>query len=380
MLRHLRRALSRHHDDLQFPYHPDLASSRSPFPSGHSRSSESTRPRIIPFPPGRYTTTPPSSNSYRNRLSEDAVEREELQELEVLYAAVNVNYPGEFRTAVRELVRREMDAQRRMWRRTELELDEELSEELAGNRDGSENGGLIGNWDWGYGVGSVFGTRSSVASDGSLDGTSASELWQAGETLSTFPTLSEVHPEAPPPYRPHHVSASSQLSVERLSPVLFENPDDGDAPSYHSAGFARPAVQLHGLDDQQQPLSPAPGYTSIEGSLLDVAPSGAQHYSSSLSSLSRPSSLYSASTRSTTSLSSRSDHSPAFHSRASTFWSPAMLSSQSSAERSFEYPRSFSGLVPLRRAVSQASSGKQSIGSSVHLSSRSSLSLESSVY
>ncbi|ODO02926.1 hypothetical protein I350_05768 [Cryptococcus amylolentus CBS 6273] len=340
MLSHLRRALSRHHDDLLQPsYQLDLASSYSPSPSfqdqsrtGHGRS------RITPFPPGRYSTAP-SLGSYHDQLqelSEGAAERDELQALEALYAADNDNdsHSGEFRTAVRQLVRREVEGQRRMWRRTELGLDDALGDELfpsepSDERDTRDGGEVeVGGWDGreGDGVESVFATRSSgTSSVGSLDGTLASELWRARESLSASERGVSEYSEAPPPYRSQEVSAYSQPLT--LLPAPDEVLGVGVVPSYRSAGFALPPLRVHGLESQEerQPLSPAPDYISIEGINLPHA-----RHSSNSSRQSQHSSSYPSSSPGLTTLSSSSGHSPVEYDSAPTPWLPAVLSSGSS--------------------------------------------------
>ncbi|ODN88471.1 hypothetical protein L198_06743 [Cryptococcus wingfieldii CBS 7118] len=360
MLSHLRRALSRHHDDLLQPsYQLDLASSYSPSPSFQDRSRTGHgRSRITPFPPGRFST--PSPGSYHDQVqefSEGEVERDELQALEALYVADDNthSHPGEFKTAVRELVRREVEGQRRMWRRTELGLDDELGDELflfeqSDERD-TRDRGEVGEWDGreGYGVESVFATRSSGTSVGSLDGTIASELWRARESLSRSERGVREYPEAPPPYRSHEVSAYSQPLVFQPSPV--EGLGVGGAPSYRSAGFALPALRVHGLEEEQQPLSPAPDYISIEGINLPHA-----RHSSNSSRQSQHSSSYPSSSPALTTLSSSSGHSPVEYDRAPTPWFPAVLSSGSSVGSSREGSPGIVG----DGYVSETSSGQES--------------------
>ncbi|TYJ58278.1 hypothetical protein B9479_001104 [Cryptococcus floricola] len=372
MLSHLRRALSRHHDDdlLQPPYPLDLASSYSPSPSFQDGSRSRTghgRSRITPFPPGRFSTPSPGSSHDRVQVqvqgsSEGEDERDEqLQALEALYAADDDthSHPGEFRTAVRELVRREVEGQRRMWRRTELGLDDELGDELflseqseRRQRDERDTGdGGDGGWDGGEGGGveSVFATRSSGTEVGSLDGTLASEVWRARESLSGSERGVSEYSEAPPPYRSHQVSAYSQPLVFQPSPV--EGLGAGGVPSYRSAGFALPALRVHGLEEEHQPLSPAPDYISSEGINLPHA-----RHSFSSSRQSQHSSSHPSSSPALTTLSSSSGHSPVQYDRAPTPWLPAVLSSASSVGSSREGSPGIVG----DGYVSETSSGQES--------------------
>lgn len=261
MFRQLRRAFSHHREDSwQLPAGWEIDPSRS---NTHLSSTNASRYRLsfddrasaeIESVASVFGNACTFTDPYFDRTGDDG--RAYLQDLSILYVADSS--AGEFRSAVQNLVRRQLEAQWWILRRN---VDEERSD--------------AGMSRYGSVIESDVGEEQTVESMGD---TLPSQIWQS--TFSHDGPLSETSSgmtdDPPPPYRSQELSED----LRRSSPIYpqlqsqFENESYqrwGSTPTYHSFGYPLPIHTPHHLSIQPaQPLSPAALYeSSYHSSLTD---------------------------------------------------------------------------------------------------------------
>lgn len=261
MFRQLRRAFSHHREDRWLPpagWEVDSSPSNTHLSSTNAsryhlsfdgRASAVTESIASVFGNASTFTDP-----YFDGIGDSG--RTYLQDLNILYATDSS--AGEFRSAVQELVRRQLETQWRILRRN---VDEERSDARM-----SSFGAVI--------EGDV-GERQMVDSMGD---TLPSQIWQSALSHDgpLSQTSSGMTDEPPPPYRSQGVSEDLRQSSPIYSRLQsqFENEICrrwGSTPSYHSFGYPLPVhiPQWHLLSIQPpQLLLPAALYEPSYHSFL----------------------------------------------------------------------------------------------------------------